>query len=84
MAVENIVEEYHNMGYTVIIISDNKEEIEWGYAEFLPIEKYHLDGLREISKKPGTKKVKIYSPFTFRLPRNKIPDFNIFTLSLKD
>jgi hypothetical protein len=85
LATEAIAEEYHKAGYTIIIIHEPKAgEIEWGYSQFLPKKKYHLDGLRAIGKKPEAHKVKIYSPFTFRIPKEKIPDFNFFTLSLKD
>lgn len=84
LAVEAIAEEYHKAGYLVAIITDTKNEIEFGYSQFLPKAKYHLDGLRLIGKKPEKKKVKIYHPFTFRIPREKLPDYNFFTLSLKD
>jgi len=84
LAVETIVEEYHRAGYLIAVISDPKNEIEFGYQQFLPKAKYHLDGLRLIGKKPEIKKVKLWHPFTFRIPREKLPDFNLFTLSLKD
>jgi hypothetical protein len=84
LAVEGFIEEYHRAGYIVLILADPKNEIELGYAQFLPKERYHLDALKKEGKKPEKKKVKLYHPFTFRLPRQKIPDYNFFTLSLKE
>lgn len=68
----------------ILCISDCKNEFELAYAMFEPREKYHLDHLRKIGKKPGKKNVKLYHPFTFSIPTNLIPEINFYTFSLKD
>ena len=83
LSTEGIAEEFHDAGYTVIVIADPKQEVEFGYAQFLPEERYHLNHLRLIGKMPQTKQVKIYHPFTFKIPKNQIPDYNFFTIPLK-
>src|SRR3990167_10709547 len=81
---ESIIEKMHNKGWQIIILADPKGEIEHGFAMFEPKAHYHLNGLRKQGKKPSTKKVKIYHPFTFRIPNRKLPEINFYTLSLKD
>jgi hypothetical protein len=92
LCLEGITEWYHNHGYTIIVISDPKHELEFCYQMFEPVEQYHLNLLkiaRSIpsvgnSKNPGKQKVKIYHPFTFNLPINKnLPKMNIFTIPIK-
>jgi len=85
VAAESILEEYHEKKYLVISVTDPKNEIELAYAQFLPEERYHLRELRMIGKQPSVKKVKVYHPFTFNIPKYKeIPPFNFFTFPLKD
>ncbi|MCK9370206.1 hypothetical protein M0R04_09900 [Candidatus Dojkabacteria bacterium] len=84
LTVEGFIEEYHKAGYIVLVLADPKNEIELGYAQFLPKERYHLDALRREGKRPEQKKVKLYHPFTFRIPRAKIPDYEFFTFAIKD
>lgn len=81
---EGIIEEFHRSGYVVICIADPKDECELAFAQFLPKEKYHLESLKKEGKKPETKKVKIYHPFTYSIPRTHIPNYNFYTFSLKD
>ena len=80
---EGIAEEFHKLGYLVLVLSDPKSENEWAYQMFEPEERYHLDHLRKIGKEPSTKKLKLYHPYTQNLPKN-LPDINLFTLSLKN
>lgn len=94
---ERILEAYHSAGYTVICIADPKDEQEMAYAFFNPIESYHTKTLR-ITGKPtqaftlgsgnkinliSNKKVKLYHPFSFNLPKHKIPEMNIYTIPFK-
>lgn len=84
LAMESIVEELHKEGYLVLVIADPKKENEFGFQMFKPREKYHLDNLRAVGKVPEGKKVKLYHPFCFTLPKGSMPDYNIFTIPLKD
>jgi len=84
LAMESLVEEYHRAGYTVLILSDVKDEIEFGYAMFEPQKPYHINHLRKIGKPIETKDVKLYHPFTFNIPTNKLPEINFYGFSLKE
>lgn len=81
---ESMAEEYHKLGYTVLVLHDPKNQAEWAYAMFEPTEHYHLQELRKVGKPVGAKKVKLYHPFTFGIPKHEIPDIQFFTFSLKD
>ena len=82
---ESIVEEFHKKRYLIIVLADPKDEIEYGYAMFEPQATYHKRILKKEGKKPSKKKVKLYHPFTFNIPKSKLlPEFNFFTLPLKD
>ena len=81
---ERILQKYHEKGYVVIGVADPKDEIELGYAMFEPKEKYHLEELRSCGIEKGKKDVKLYHPFTFNLPTTKLPEMNLFTISLKE
>lgn len=81
---ENLTQVYQEDGKcVVIVIADPKKQIEYGYAQFLPKEQYHLDALRKEGRIPRKKSVKIYHPYTHELPKTKLPDYNIYTMSLK-
>jgi len=82
--VESLMEEYHRLGYTILVLNDVKDSIEMGFAMFEPKKKYHLDHLHKIGKPIETKDVKIYHPFTFSLPNTKLPNINIYGFSLKN
>lgn len=80
-----LIEEFHKAGYLVLCLADPKDEWEFAYQMFKPEEKYHLDHLRKIGKMPSSKKVKLYHPFTFNIPKKDyLPEINFYTLSLKD
>lgn len=78
------IKEFHNKGYLIISLADPKGEWESAFQMFKPQEPYHLDHLRKIGKIPEAKKVKLYHPFFFGLPNEKLPDINFFTISLKE
>ena len=84
LALEGIAEKFHKLGYIVLVISDIKNELEFCYQMFEPIERYHLDHLKKIGKPLSKKKVKIYHPFTFDIPTKQLPDINFYTFSLKE
>lgn len=80
---ESVVEEYHDDGAIVISLTDFKDERELCYAMFEPQEKFHLDKLYYEGKKPSKKKVEMYHPFTFDIPKTNQPKTNYFTIPLK-
>lgn len=85
LAIEGLIEEYYKAGYVIICIADPKDELEFCYQMFEPIKSYHLDHLKKIGKRPEKKNVKVYHPFTFNIPPNKLlPEINFYTISLKD
>ncbi len=91
LSAENIAEEMHRLGYVVIFLVDNKDEIEAAFSMFKPMMKYHLDGLArapsgdKIGKEPQTIPTKIYHPFTFSLKTNqKLPEINFYTFNIKN
>ena len=84
LATEGLVEELHRAGYIVLCLSDVKDEFEFAYQMFKPDEIYHINHLKKIGKKPQGKKVKIYHPFTFSIPKEYLPEIIFYSLSLKD
>lgn len=66
-------------------MGDVKDEWEFGYSMFKPKKNFHLHHLRKIGKKPESKKVKLYHPFTFEIPKDRfLPDINFYGFSLKE
>ena len=81
---ESVVEKFHKNGYIILILSDPKMECEYAYSQFYPEEKYHLDALKKIGKKPGRQQIRLYHPLTHNLPINRLlPEMNIFTVPIK-
>lgn len=85
LAEEFIISEWKKKtGGVVIILADPKNECEFSFVQFLPKEKYHLDLLRKWGIEPQKFKAKLYHPFSFHLPKHKIPPFTFYSISLKD
>ena len=70
--------------YVVIFMVDVKDTIEPGFAMFDPIARYHLNELFMQGSKPSKKNVKLYHPFSFNLPKHKLPDMTLFTLPISN
>jgi len=89
LATEGIAEKFQKNGYTVIIASDPKNELEFAFQMFEPEKnqsssEYHLKHLNIIGKSPGRQDIKIYHPFSFTLDNKPLPKINFFTVPLKD
>lgn len=85
LSMENMIEEYHRAGFVVLILSDVKDEFEFGFAMFEPEKRYHLEFLRKIGKPIERKNVKLYHPFTFDIPTDTgLPEINFYGFSLKE
>lgn len=85
MNMESLIEEYHRAGYVILILSDVKDEFEFGFAMFEPEKPYHRFSLHRIGKPIQRKKVKLYHPFTFDIPtKNLLPKINFYGFSLKE
>ncbi len=84
-AMESLMEVYHDLGYTILILNDVKEMWELGYAMFEPTAGYHLDSLRHDGKPIRSRKVKLYHPFTFNIPSNKkLPEINFYGFPINE
>lgn len=85
IAAEAIAEKFFYQGYVVIMFTDTKDTFESAYCMFNPQHKYHIDKLQNgaIRKPIQSIPAKIYHPFTFEIPKKKLPDINWFTFSLK-
>lgn len=82
---EGIVNYYYRNGYTVISLSDVKDQIEQGFSMFEPKEYYHLENIRRYGSPKGSIPTKLYHPFTFTIPKNhKLPDINFYTFNIKN
>lgn len=85
MGEEGMIEEWkRTTDGIVIILADPKDECEFGYVNFPPREKYHLNRLRMDGMTPSSYSVKLYHPFSFNIPKIYLPDINFYTFSLKD
>lgn len=82
--VEDIVCSEYKKGTTIIYLCDPKKIFEPAYHMFEPVEKWQIDAITKEGRKPEKIPIKIYHPFTFNLPKHKIPEMNIYTLSIKD
>ena len=83
LAKERIVEEYHKKGFVIVIIENEKANLEAGFCAFKPSAKYHLDALRFQGEKPSKKEIKIYHP-NINIPTfKKVPEMNIWTMNIK-
>jgi hypothetical protein len=84
LAVENFVEEWRRVTKgIVLIIADPKNEAEFSFVQYEPMERYHLDKLRRDGKPLAKYSCKLYHPFTFNLPKGFLPDIDFFTVPLK-
>lgn len=84
LAMESIIEEYYRAGFVVLCLSDVKDKFEFGYAMFEPKRPYHLYRLKKDGKPIKTYPTKLYHPFTFNIPKEKLPEINFYGFSLKD
>lgn len=81
---EKLVEQYSELGYTIIYITEKPSvTYEPGFAAFPAYHEYHKKYLKQQSQKPVCKKIKLYHPATLNIPKNKLPPINFFTIPLK-
>lgn len=83
MFVEYLAWCLHIHGYTVISISDVKDKIEIGFCMFEPLENYHIYRNKKWGVPIRKVKAKIYHPFTFNIPKRKLPEMTIYTIPIK-
>lgn len=82
--MESLMEEYYRAGYTVICLSDVKDEFELAFAMFEPQKPYHVRRLKFDGKPIKTYPVKLYHPFTFNIDKGFLPEINFYGFSLKE
>ena len=81
---EGLCESFFNRKFCCIILGDGmKGEEEGAHAMFEPTYKYHLELLRKEGKTPKKVPVKLYSPFTFNIPKTSLPNYNFYTIPIK-
>ena len=73
-------------GYKVIVVADVKKDkgcLESAFLQFPVTEGYHKRALINQREKVEIYPVRVYHPFTFKIPSGKIPETNFFTISIK-
>ena len=77
---------FYKHNYTVIFLTEKPNKpLEPSYCMFEPKSKYHLKNLKIQGIKPQTINAKIYTPFSFEMPKShKLPPFNLFTINFRD
>ncbi len=84
MATELIVYRLWKAGYTIIIITDFKDNMEYALSMFKPREKWHLRILERLGITPEAIPTKIYHPFTLSFPyKKRLFDMNLFTFDIR-
>lgn len=80
---ERLAECHHNEKFLVIHLVDIKDKFEPAFCCFKPIEKWHLEALEKQNLKPSSKKIRIFHPFTFNIPKGKLPPITFYTIPIK-
>src|SRR3989344_4673232 len=86
LALERIIYSYWKAGFVIISLNDAKNLLELGFLG-MPIEliqDYHKRALKEQNLEPITADIKVFHPFTFNIPKNKIPETNFFTFPITE
>ena len=85
MATELIVNRLWKAGYTIIIVTDFKDNMEYAHSMFKPREKWHLKTLERVGIIPEGIPTKIYHPFTLAFPyKKRLFDMNLFTFDIRE
>ena len=84
LMMEYLVYLYWMNGYTIISLTDVKNEFEFAEAMFKPKEPYHVNALRKWGCRMQPMDIKIYHPFTLNIPSYKLPEINFFTFNIKN
>ena len=82
---EGLAESWQNVtGGICIWLVDPKKTIEGSFAMYEPIETYHLNRLKSDGMLPKVHDVKLYSPFSFNIPKGFLPPINFYTIPIKN
>lgn len=83
MTMEAFANFYYENGYTIISVTDTKDNLEVAFSMFKPIEDYHLK-FNEMCQIPiKSMPTKIYHPITFNIPNKKLPDINFYGFPMR-
>lgn len=66
----------------VIYVNDPRKNFEHLYCIGVPSRKYHLDSIRMRGGIPSQQPVKIWTPFSSKIPKKLIPEQNFFTIPI--
>lgn len=86
LALESLIYHMYHLGYLIIILNDAKNLTELGFFQFKEdiMKSYHKNALKQAGISPTSLPVRIYHPFSFGLPKYKIPEMEIVTIPIKD
>lgn len=84
VAEEEYVRYFYEHGYTIISLSDVKDGLEFGFTAFEPNANYHIRQLNMFGAPKHAQPVKIYHPFTFNIPTDKLPEINFYGINIKN
>lgn len=80
---ETLLHRAWKQGCVIISLTDVKDEYELPFAQF-PIEaEYHKQSCNKWGIPQETIPVKIYHPFTFDIPNEKLPEIEFYTIPIK-
>ena len=91
-AMSKIAEYYHNNGYVVVFLTDQKDTMEFGFANFSPndlpyniFNQQQIEFIKNLNKEPIGIPTKIYHPYSFNLKKNtKYPShIELFSFDIK-
>ena len=80
---ESILHRLWKQGAVIISITDVKDEFELPFCQFLPEAQYHKDKLRKWGIPEETIPIKVYHPFSFNIPNEKLPEYELYTIPIK-
>ena len=79
----SIMEWFKEKGYTIIYLTDFKDKLESAMSMFEPEAEYHLEILDRMGLEKMKYEILIHHPFTFDIPRHKIPQTEFYTIPIK-
>lgn len=82
-ALESYAWFFYNHGYKIIHLTDQKDKFESAFCIFEPTDKYHVRQLVKFGVPVTSVPCKILHPFTFTIPKDKIPEIQFYTMPLK-
>lgn len=81
LCAEGMVESYYKSNKTIIVsLNDPKRNFETAFIGFPATEEYHINELKTQGRKPEGLPIRLWHPFSFDIPKHKLPKINFFTI----